>query len=105
MEAYTSFAKVYDTFMDETPYAEWGKRICEMIEKYGVSKPAGDKNPVSEADVLASERNLVLDLGCGTGTLTELLAEAGFDMIGVDNAEEMLAIAMEKREESGSGIL
>ena len=37
----------------------------------------------------------MLDLGCGTGKLTRLLAKAGFDMIGVDNAEEMLEIARE----------
>lgn len=54
---------------------------------------------------LRQERNTVLDLGCGTGTLTELLARKGFDMIGVDNAEEMLRIAMEKRERLGLDIL
>lgn len=54
---------------------------------------------------LAAERNTVLDLGCGTGTMTELLARAGFDMIGVDNSEEMLEIAVRKREKSGSDIL
>lgn len=57
------------------------------------------------AENLAAERNTVLDLGCGTGTLTELLARAGFDMIGVDNSEEMLEIALRKREKSGSDIL
>jgi SAM-dependent methyltransferase len=48
---------------------------------------------------------LVLELGCGTGTMTELLAQAGYDMIGVDNSEEMLAEAMEKKVESGHDIL
>ena len=57
------------------------------------------------AENLAIERNTVLDLGCGTGTLTELLAGAGFDMIGVDSSEEMLEIALKKRERSGSSIL
>ena len=47
----------------------------------------------------------MLDLGCGTGTMTEILAEAGYDMIGVDNSGEMLAEAMEKRVESGHDIL
>ncbi|EJW98473.1 methyltransferase type 12 [gut metagenome] len=47
----------------------------------------------------------MLELGCGTGTMTELLAEEGYDMIGVDNSEEMLAEAMEKRVESGHDIL
>ena len=44
-------------------------------------------------------------MGCGTGSVTELLAKSGFDMIGIDNSEEMLEIAMEKREESGLDIL
>lgn len=57
------------------------------------------------AENLAAERNTVLDLGCGTGTLTELLAGVGFDMIGVDSSEEMLEIALKKRERSGSSIL
>lgn len=46
-----------------------------------------------------------MDLGCGTGTLTELLYQKGYDMIGVDNSPQMLEIAMEKRAESDSKIL
>ena len=45
------------------------------------------------------------DLGCGTGNMTELLSAAGYDMIGIDNAEEMLEIAMEKKATSGKDIL
>lgn len=37
----------------------------------------------------------MLELGCGTGTLTEMFDAKGFDMIGVDNSEEMLAEAVE----------
>ena len=51
------------------------------------------------------ERGLVLDLGCGTGSLTGLLAEAGYDMIGIDNSGEMLQMAMNKRAASGQDIL
>ncbi len=80
MDAYTDFARVYDTFMDETPYREWCAFLVDILKEFGI------------------ERELVLELGCGTGSLTELLADAGFDMIGVDNSEEMLNIAMEKRE-------
>ena len=87
MEAYTDFADVYDTFMDETPYEEWCEFLNRILEKYKVPK------------------GLVLDLGCGTGTLTEMLSQEGYDMIGVDNSEQMLAIAMEKRDESGENIL
>ena len=87
MEAYTSFAAVYDTFMDNIPYEEWAEYLIELLKEYHIND------------------GLVLDLGCGTGNMTELLAEAGYDMIGVDNAEEMLEIAMEKREKSGRDIL
>lgn len=100
MEAYQDFAYVYDELMDATPYAEWSERIVSLIEKYGVSKPERDAECL-----LDSERNLVVDLGCGTGTLTELLYQRGFDMIGVDNSEAMLEIAMEKKAESGDEIL
>lgn len=100
MEAYGDFAYVYDAFMDNTPYEEWCGYVCESIKKYGVSRP-GRKS----VDLLESEKNLVVDLGCGTGTLTQMLYEAGYDMIGVDNSETMLSVAMEKRDSAGSEIL
>lgn len=100
MEAYGDFAYVYDQFMDNTPYEQWCGYLRESIDKYGVSKPGRNS-----ADALESEKNLVVDLGCGTGTLTQMLYEAGYDMIGVDNSEEMLSVAMEKRERQGSEIL
>lgn len=99
-ESYLDFAGVYDELMDEVPYEQWCETIVSFIEKYGVSKPERDTE-----DVLASERNLVLDMGCGTGTLTELLFRRGYDMIGVDNSEAMLERAMEKKEKSGAEIL
>lgn len=99
-ESYLDFARVYDELMDATPYGEWCETIVDFIEKYGVSKPERDTE-----DVLASERNLVLDLGCGTGAMTELLYQKGYDMIGVDNSESMLEIAMEKKEKNQSEIL
>lgn len=99
-EIYGDFAAVYDRFMDATPYEEWCRIVTELIEKYGVSRPERDSENALEA-----ERNLVVDLGCGTGTLTELLYQKGYDMIGVDNAPSMLNIAMDKKEVSGSQIL
>lgn len=87
MDAYTSFAAVYDTFMDNIPYEEWKSYLKELLKEYGV------------------QDGLVLDLGCGTGTMTELLAADGYDMIGMDNSEEMLEIAREKQIKSGHEIL
>ncbi|MDO4325784.1 MAG: methyltransferase domain-containing protein [bacterium] len=86
-EAYTSFAMVYDMFMDNIPYKEWCAYLTGLLQEEGISD------------------GLVLDLGCGTGSATEILAENGYDMIGVDYSEEMLEIAMEKRAESGLDIL
>ena len=87
MEAYTGFAAVYDIFMDNVPYEEWGEYIHSLLKDRGI------------------EDGILLDLGCGTGTMTEKLADYGYDMIGVDNSEEMLAEAVEKREQSGRSIL
>lgn len=100
MEIYQDFAAVYDVFMDDTPYELWGERLDALIRKYGVSKPKRDAE-----DILESERNLVVDLGCGTGTLTELLYAKGYDLIGVDASDSMLNIAQQKKEKSGSEIL
>ena len=87
MDAYTSFAEVYDMFMDNIPYEDWCGYLTSLLKEYGIND------------------SLVLDLGCGTGTLTELLAKEGYDMIGVDVSEDMLQEAIEKRAESGLPIL
>lgn len=87
MASYESFARVYDLFMDDIPYGEWSRYLHRLLTDYGV------------------EDGLVLELGCGTGSMTELLAECGYDMIGVDNSLEMLEIAREKKEASGRDIL
>lgn len=100
MNTYQDFAYVYDEFMDNTPYENWCERLTQWIEEYGVSKPQRNAT-----DLLEAERNLVVDLGCGTGTLTQLLYEKGYDMIGIDCSEEMLGIAMDKREQAKASIL
>lgn len=87
MDAYEDFAEVYDIFMDETPYEQWCSFVVDALKKEGISD------------------GLVLDLGCGTGSVTQLLAKAGYDMIGVDLSDRMLDMAMRKREQSGLDIL
>ena len=100
MESYQDFAYVYDEFMDETPYEMWCERIDDLIKNYGVSKPIRNAK-----DALESEQNLIVDLGCGTGTLTEMLYQKGYDMVGVDNSDSMLSIAMEKKNQNNSEIM
>ena len=116
-DSYTGFAEVYDELMDDVPYEEWARFLISVLREYGVGDrvigggecaqqvAAKGMEAKLRAENLAAERNTVLDLGCGTGTLTELMYRAGFDMIGVDNSEEMLEIALRKRERSGSDIL
>lgn len=100
MKQYGDFAEVYDELMDNVPYERWGAALDRLIQKYGVSKPERDTE-----GLLESERNLVVDLGCGTGTLAELMYKKGYDMVGVDSSESMLNVAMEKKDRSGAEIL
>ena len=83
MDAYTSFAQVYDLFMDNVPYEEWSEYVISLLKEEKI------------------EDGLVLDLGCGTGKMTRLLAAAGYDMIGIDNSEDMLDIAREYQYAQG----
>ena len=85
MNAYTGFAGVYDRFMEDVPYEQWRDIIVKEL-----------KNALIQD-------GLLLDLGCGTGTLTRMLADEGYDMIGVDGSEEMLMEAREKTD--GTDIL
>ena len=83
MNAYEVFASVYDELMDNIPYDDWCAYIIEVLQKYRVTD------------------GLVCELGCGTGEVTERLADAGYDMIGIDNSYEMLEVANEKKLDTG----
>ena len=87
MEQYTNFAKVYDLFMDNVPYDKWVEQIKDILYKENI------------------KNGLICDLGCGTGAITERLANLGYDMIGIDNSYDMLDVAMEKKYASGNDIL
>lgn len=81
-DAYTAFAEVYDLFMDEIPYEKWCAYVLGLLHEYGI------------------EEGVVAELGCGTGTITQMLADAGYDMIGIDSSEDMLYVAREKSDAS-----
>ena len=92
MESYTNFAEVYDTFMDQTSYEDWADRLLSMMKKYGrKGNEEGDR--------------LVVDLGCGTGKVTEMLADLDYQMIGVDLSVDMLGIAQNRKRELGHDTL
>lgn len=92
MEAYTSFAEVYDAFMDNVPYGQWAEYMTGLLREYHI------------------ESGIVAELGCGTGSMTRLLSRSGYDMIGIDSSMEMLDVARKKEpvrdaEEAGQGVL
>ncbi len=100
---YQAFASVYDKLMNDVPYDEWAQRIDRDIRKYGVSETSGDRREAAseEEAVLASERDLVVDLACGTGVVTRKLFDKGYDVFGVDISSEMLSRAADSDEERG----
>lgn len=78
MTSYRSLAGAYDALTLDVPYA----RIADFIE--AVLRSFG-KEPKS-----------VLDLACGTGSMSVLLAERGYEVLGADLSEEMLTVAQQK---------
>ncbi len=86
MNSYGNFAYIYDNLIDQD-YEKWADYIEEIFKINNV-KP-----------------NLVLDLGCGTGSITNILASRGYDMIGIDMSVDMLNIAREKATEQGLDVL
>ena len=88
MEAYTGFAYVYDEYMDNIPYEEWGEYMMTLLKENGVSDGMS-----------------VLELGCGTGTVTRMLSKSGYDCVGLDMSEDMLSIASDKTFEEDLHII
>lgn len=87
MDSYSELARCYDIFMDDTPYDRWLDYVLGVFDKYSVPK------------------ELVLDLGCGTGIFTRMLSQKGYDMIGVDSSCEMLEVAISHNEDIDGNIL
>lgn len=85
MSCYEALAGSYDALTEDVGY---GKRL-DFIEKL----LCRSRIPVK----------LVLDLACGTGTMSWLLTQRGYEVIGVDGSEDMLAAAISKGGET-SGV-
>ena len=83
MSSYEFLAGCYDAFTYDVDYAAW----ADYIEKHFKRRGLPGKT--------------VLDLACGTGSLTRELALRGYEMIGVDLSPEMLAEAAEKNRDVG----
>ena len=78
MDSYVAFAGSYDELTTDVPYGAFAD-FYEDIFKVNGLKP-----------------NSLIDLACGTGTLTEIMAGRGYDMTAVDSSPDMLAVAADK---------
>ena len=82
---YDLLAPFYDEFNGDINYSEWADFIEKIIKK----------------DYTSGSPELILDLGCGTGSMTLELASRGYDMTGVDYSTEMLDIAKKRAYKDG----
>ena len=81
--AYNEFAYFYDELNGEANYEALFQYVVRQLRQHGIKD------------------GIVVDLGCGTGDLTLMLAQSGYDMIGVDQSAEMLSVLREKAGELG----
>ena len=81
--AYNEFAYFYDEFNSAADYDALFRYVQGELAAHGITD------------------GILADLGCGTGDLTLMLTQAGYDVIGIDRSEEMLSVLREKAEELG----
>lgn len=86
MSNYDIFSGYYDDLTLNISYSDRADYFNKLIEKHG------------------GEKGILLDLACGTGSLSEEMSKIGYDVIGVDYSYEMLSVAMDKKIESGRNI-
>ena len=81
MSCYEALAASYDGLTRDIPYEKYLRFFKTLLRRHGVTATT------------------VLDLACGTGSLSVLLAKHGYAVLGVDRSEEMLTVAAEKAME------
>jgi len=79
MNSYNDFALVYDRLTTNVGYKERAALYDRLIREHG------------------GKKGILLDLACGTGSMSFEFADMGYDVIGIDGSEEMLSVAMEKK--------
>lgn len=87
MLQYNNLSKFYDDLNSHVDYQKFVLYYEKIFKKYKI-KP-----------------EIIVDLACGSGTLTQLLSKQGYDMIGIDISSEMLDIALNKKIDSNLDIL
>lgn len=87
MNGYGAFAAFYDALTDDVDYAAWADYLLAAFSRHG------------------GAAHTVLDLCCGSGSLSLELADRGCEVVGVDGSADMLAVAREKAAAEGRDIL
>lgn len=87
MGGYGDFAFFYDALMKNAEYEDRFNYISSLLAENGVGE------------------GILLDMACGTGTMSAMFAKKGFDVVGVDASEEMLSLAQQKKSEEGFDAL
>lgn len=87
MSVYSAFARYYDELTANIDYKKRAEYFHTIINKFKTTKG-----------------NILLDLACGTGSLSEQFSRLGYDVVGIDNSDEMLSSAINKKFESGLPI-
>lgn len=85
--SYGVFAEFYDALTSNIDYKKRAEYFDSVVARFG-----------------GKQKGLLLDLACGTGSLSEQLDELGYDVIAVDYSQQMLGIAMDKKFDSGRNI-
>ena len=84
---YSAFAGFYDELTGNISYEERASYFDSIIKEFKTEGP------------------ILLDLACGTGSLSVEFSRLGYDVIGVDNSADMLSVALEKKYEAEQDIL
>ncbi len=87
MAGYGDFAYYYDLLTENVNYESRCDYIHSLLAENGIGK------------------GILLDLACGTGTVSLLMSEKGYDVIGVDASEDMLSQAQEKKAECSADVI
>lgn len=85
--SYDNFSRFYDMLTDNVEYEKRADYFCRLLSMCGIKE------------------GILLDLGCGTGSVSVKMAEKGFDVIGVDSSIGMLNAAQQKMFERGKHML
>ena len=82
MDNYCDFAYLYDKLTADVEYVKRADYLEDLFKNSMEYKPV-----------------LIADVGCGTGTICNILSDRGYDMIGIDSSYDMLNVAREKSQD------